>query len=290
MRSHAPPTSRLRPTTAIWRTAALVLGAVVVAGCALNAPRPGDDPAASRAAWFRAVQDARTAAAADSTEADGPFRLARLYVEVDSTSRARTELERALARDADHNPSLSLVSKLDFDGGRHEEAISRLEAARDRQGSLPEPMRLGLALHYEALADFEASEREFAAATGASTPAVYHQLRSEDFLEAGDVAARALVEAPYSAAAHNNFGITRLYAGDPDTAKEHFLQSLELDPEHGGALYNLAIVEAFYFFDDDRGREWFNRYLATGSKDDPDDLHTHFGTGSEASASEVSSR
>jgi hypothetical protein len=41
-------------------------------------------------------------------------------------------------------------------------------------------------------------------------------------------------------------------------------------------MYNMAIVEAFYFFDKDAGREWFARYKQLAS-DDPDDLTSVFG-------------
>jgi Tfp pilus assembly protein PilF len=94
---------------------------------------------------------------------------------------------------------------------------------------------------------------------------------------AAEAARMALEADPASAANHNNHGIALLYAGRPDAARQAFLDALERDAALPGALYNLAIVEAFYFFDEDAARGWFDRYVATGSRDDPDDLSAHFG-------------
>lgn len=256
---------------------ALALTGLLIAGCASNAPTPRTDEAADRDALGAQMQDARAMAAIDSTHAYWPYRMAELQVRADSLGRAEQHLREALRREPGHEPSLALLSKIDFDAGRHDEAIARLEAARERRGSLPEALRLGLALHYEARQDFESSDREFAASESLSTPVVYHALRGDGFESAGEIAERVLREQPRSAAAHNNYAITRLYAGQPAEAKTHLLRALELEPEHPGALYNLAIVEAFYFFDEDAARGWFDRYVATGSRDDPDDLSAHFG-------------
>ena len=39
----------------------------------------------------------------------------------------------------------------------------------------------------------------------------------------------------------------------------------------------MAIVEAFYFFNEKKAREWFTRYQQFASED-PDDLATQLGT------------
>jgi hypothetical protein len=59
-------------------------------------------------------------------------------------------------------------------------------------------------------------------------------------------------------------------------AREHFKNALSIDDEMPGALYNMAIVEAFYFFDEAAGREWFARYKKVAT-DDPDDLVARLG-------------
>jgi predicted Zn-dependent protease len=210
-------------------------------------------------------------------EAYWPHRMAELYVEADSSGRALSALDRALAADPDYNPSLSLTSKLWFEAGRHAEAISLLEAARARQGELPEALRLGLALHYEAVGRWDESAALFATTSQQpSSCVIYHMLRGESFLNAGEMAAAALREDPRSAANHNNYGITRLYAGDPNAAKAAFLEALELDPDLTGAIYNLAIVETFYFFDEAAGRDWFQLYRERGALEDPDGLSEIF--------------
>jgi len=68
-----------------------------------------------------------------------------------------------------------------------------------------------------------------------------------------------------------------LYAGRPVEARSAFLTALKLDERLPGALYNMAIVEAFYFFDEEEGRKWFARYKQYASED-PDDLEAVFGT------------
>jgi Flp pilus assembly protein TadD len=99
---------------------------------------------------------------------------------------------------------------------------------------------------------------------------VYLRLRGEHFAESLDVARKALDARP-SAVNHNNYGIAQLYAGDPESARESFLRAHELDGELPGPLYNLAIVDWFYFFAADDARDWFARYRKLAS-DDPDGL------------------
>jgi lipoprotein NlpI len=90
------------------------------------------------------------------------------------------------------------------------------------------------------------------------------------------VAEAALAANPDSAPNHNNFGIALLYDGEPEAAREAFLTALELDGQLAGALYNLAIVETYYFYDLDKGREWFSRYAELDTED-PDELGAVFG-------------
>ena len=101
-------------------------------------------------------------------------------------------------------------------------------------------------------------------------------LRGEDPLAATEEAERALKADPESAANLNNHGIALLYAGQPAEARQAFLAALERDDDLSGALYNLAIVDTYYFYDEDAGRQWFARYSELAS-DDPDDLATLLG-------------
>ena len=70
---------------------------------------------------------------------------------------------------------------------------------------------------------------------------------------------------------HNNWGIAQLYAGEPKAARKSFLTASKMDPELPGPLYNLAIVDRFYFFDEEAARDWFRRYRKL-SDEDPDGL------------------
>jgi Flp pilus assembly protein TadD len=76
---------------------------------------------------------------------------------------------------------------------------------------------------------------------------------------------------PKRAANQNNYGITRLRAGDPDGAREAFQKAIKLDPTLPGPYYNLAILEKFYLFDDAAAAKWYAAYRARSS-DDPDGL------------------
>lgn len=242
------------------------------------------------AAWRDAMIDARAALATTPEDPGVLHHIAQLYAAADSSDRALTFCERVLAAHPDHHIALSLWSKLQFELGEHDEAIARIEASGARQGALPDALRTGLALHYDAVGRWEESAREFDQVRTPNSAKVYHVLRGDDFLQAGELATAALEADPHSAASHNNFGITRLYAGEPERAREAFLRALELDSTASGALYNLAIVDAFYFFDEAQGRAWFERYRATGAVDDPDGLTELLAVGDGSSIGEQARR
>ena len=101
------------------------------------------------------------------------------------------------------------------------------------------------------------------------------ELHGEQYREAPRWAERAL-EADESAQNCNNYGIALLQEGRPKEARDVLLRALELEPDLPGALYNLAIVERFYFFDDEAALGWYRRY-ATHSSHDPDKLAEIFG-------------
>jgi tetratricopeptide (TPR) repeat protein len=88
-------------------------------------------------------------------------------------------------------------------------------------------------------------------------------------------AAQQALDGDKSAANYNNYGIALLYAGRPIEARNAFRSALELNKQLAGALYNMAIVETFYFFDEAAGREWFARYRRYASED-PDNLTARF--------------
>lgn len=277
--------------------AAATLGVVVLvtlAGC--SGALRGNQTVSTRgetfdaAAWRDAMIDAREELAAAPEDPAVLHRIAQLYAAADSSDLALAFCERVLTAHPDHHIALSLWSKLQFEQGAHDAAIARIEASRARKGALPDALQTGLALHYDAVGRWEESAREFDQVRTPNSAKVYHVLRGDHFLEAGELASAALQADPHSAASHNNFGITRLYAGDPERAREAFLRALELDPDASGALYNLAIVDAFYFFDEAQGRAWFERYRATGAVDDPDGLTELLAVGEGSSIGEQARR
>ncbi|HMB69839.1 MAG TPA: tetratricopeptide repeat protein [bacterium] len=209
-------------------------------------------------------------AAAEPTKPIWPFRIAERHVAAGDAAAAEESLREALARDPEHAPSLSLLGKVYWDQQRHEEAIRLLEGAPDVLEARAE-LRVALALHYDALDRVDRSDSLLAGSAPSSSVRAWQQLRGDDFGAADDIARRALDDDPDSAVDHNNWGITRLYAGEPEEARKSFLTAMELDPRLPGPLYNLAIVDRFYRFDEDSARDWFRRYLEL-ARDDPDGL------------------
>ncbi len=208
-----------------------------------------------------------------------PFRIAEIRSATGDPEGAEVALRRAFVLDPDHAPSLALLSKLWWEGTRHNDAIALLETHR-ASGSLPDELLLALALHYEAIDRIDVSDAIVESVAGrlsnwdsAGAAVTYLRLRGEDYRRSTDVADRALEARPESAVNQNNWGIARLYSGEPVEARKAFLTAVDLDPTLPGPLYNLAIVDKFYRFDDDSARDWFRRYLSLADED-PDDLST----------------
>jgi predicted Zn-dependent protease len=226
------------------------------------------------------LAEARDQAALDPGQPYWPYRSAQVYVEHDSLARAEAALQAALARDPGYLPALMLLSKLYYDSGRNSDGVALLEAARTRPGAFPEgvpaPLLAGLALHYEALGRHDlasgvVSDAKRTDAGRAGTALVYVTLRGDHPEAAADLAKAALDDNPHSAANQNNYGITRLRAGDPAEARRAFMAAIDRDPELPGPYYNLAILEKFYLFEDQEAARWYQAYRKR-SHADPDSL------------------
>jgi tetratricopeptide (TPR) repeat protein len=237
-------------------------------------------PAPSEAAPLTELEQAELQATLSPEEPYWLFHAGELLVAEDDPAMAETSLLASLERDSSYAPALSLLSKLYFDTGRHAEALALLEPLRARAagGSYGAPQALleGLALHYDALDEVEraaAVMAELAALQGEETgsPRVYLTLRGEAPDAATDLAVVELKKPGKSAVNHNNYGITKLRAGEPETAREAFLTAIEIDPSLPGPYYNLAILEKFYRFNDEAAVKWFGLYQER-SRDDPDGL------------------
>ncbi len=264
---------------------ALVLLCATTTGCGMRVLAHRSEPVERRSQpqltrHETRVLEAREQMALDAKEPYWPYRLGQIHVEADSLAQAEAALKASLRRDPSYAPALSLLAKLYYDAGRHAEAVELLESARTRPGAfaggVPQEITSGLALHYEALGRHDLAAalvgNASRSATGpARSAAVYVTLRGESARGATDLASAAVEEDAKSAANHNNYGITKLKAGDPKSARKAFLRAIELDPELPGPYYNLAILERYYRFDDVAAARWLRAYREHASQD-PDGL------------------
>lgn len=228
-----------------------------------------------------AVTEARTRMQLAPKEPYWPFRLGELYAAADSNALAVSNLNAALAVDPSYAPAASLLSRIYYDANMNAQGVTLLEDFLARNPNAPDALRAALALHFEALGDIDRAQAALAACAADSRDAhsarMLVSLRGADPQAALAAAKQALDADSKSAANQNNYGIALLCAGRPVEARAAFRTALELNKRLPGALYNMAIVETFYFFDEDAGREWFARYKQVASAD-PDDLTTRFET------------
>jgi len=208
-----------------------------------------------------------------------PCQLAELYLDSDSTAEAIGNLQASLAVDPNYAPAVSLLSRVYYDRRMHPQAVSLLEDYLSRNAEAPDALRASLALHYEALGEADKADAALASCAAGSREAecarVLAMLRHNDASAMLDTARKALDDDKNSAANHNNYGIALLMAGRPFDARDEFRAALDINGALPGALYNMAIVESFYFFDDASGRDWYARYLRVDNED-PDNLKAHF--------------
>jgi tetratricopeptide (TPR) repeat protein len=235
------------------------------------------------AAAPRAAATAVPSPAVARPDAD-PHAVAACHLAVDSLALAETELRALLAHDADDAVALSLLSKLLYRSGRYEEAVALLAPVTARPqafaGEARAALLAGLALHEDALGRIAQAREAMAAAAAAggrepSSAAVYVELRGEAPDSAAAPALDALRRGGRTAVNLNNFGITRLRAGDLDAARRAFGDAIARDPSLPGPYYNLAILEKYYRFDDVAAARRFAAYWER-SHDDPDSLRSAF--------------
>lgn len=186
-------------------------------------------------------------------------------------------LRAHLAANPTDTAALARLSRILWDGKRHEDGVAAIEQARAAGTSLDDALLTALALHHDALGHADVAdslarllEQRVSDWSREGSAIAYLRLRGDTFEDSEAIARRALDANP-SAANHNNLGIALLYAGRPADARKSFLTAVDLDPELPGPLYNLAIVDRFYRFDEESAREWFRKYR-TLSADDPDGL------------------
>jgi tetratricopeptide (TPR) repeat protein len=278
-----PRTGRGRRPRAV-ALVALLCATGALPGCGLSVIGHRVDPfgrgakAPSMSNLAESIRDTREQASLAPHEPYWSYRLGEIYVTADSLELGEAALRGALSVDPTYAPALSMLSKLYFTTGRNQQAVDMLEAARARTETTPKgfppALRVGLALHYDALGRADLSRGVLAGLTSRErdgSPSVYLILRGASPDSATALANQALHDAPKSAVSQNNFGITRLRAGDPAGARRAFLTAIEIDPRLAGPYYNLAILDKFYALDDEQATRWFNLYRER-STDDPDNL------------------
>jgi Flp pilus assembly protein TadD len=224
------------------------------------------------------IAEARARAATAPAEPYWPYHAAELYRSLGEPDSALDAVRGALARNAGYAPALALFSRLEYDAGRHDDAIAVLESARlaahRADAELGAELLAGLALHLAAAGrGAEAVEALNAAPRSRATDATaaviaFGQSRGA---AAAKLAEEALEHHPASAACQNNAGIARLSVGDVAGARKALLEAIELDPTRPGPYYNLTILEKYYALDDDAAARWLAKYR-TLSSDDPDGL------------------
>ena len=263
---------------ASWLLGSLLLGSLLL-GCGGSRPALEQDPLALADSTSAEIEQ-RGVAERDSTRVllRAHWERAHALALHDSLDAARTEVDRALALDSLDAPSLVLFSDLEYRRGRHAEAIPRLERACKEIASCPLELTASLALHLAAngetaRADSLLAPRYEDADSWKRIGSVlaFAALRSEHPERLGPRAAELALEADESPINLNNQGIALLIKGEAREARQIFERAHELAPKLPGPLYNLAIVERFYFRNDVKAREWFERYLAL-SDSDPDGL------------------
>ncbi len=282
--------ARIRRALAL---AMLLWASALLGGCAAGlvthrSDRAAPDDRTGGTAGSSELLELRAQSASHPAEPYWPYRLGELWLASDSLPEAEAALKASLARDATYAPALALLSKLYYRSGRHREGVSMLEPVRSRPDSFPAEARrvllAGLALHQQALGRSDLAGAALAEAPPtdarhAGSAVVYVLLCGDQPDSAAALAAAAMRADPRSAVNQNNYGITRLRAGDPVSAHQAFLAAIDRDPDLPGPYYNLAILEKFYLFEDDDASRWFDTYWER-SHADPDSLRGVFQDGS----------
>ena len=241
----------------------------------------------------KAIADAQAQATLAPQEPYWAYHLGELHLAAENYGEAASSLQAAMALDPAYAPAAGLLSKMYYDAGSYEAGAVLLEDFIARNPGAPDELRAALALHLEALGDVDAAEAVLAECSTNTrdirTTRTFVSLRGADLAGAYDAAKRAVDDNSKSAVNQNNYGIALLGQGRPQEARDAFMKALDIDDKLAGAMYNMAIVETFYFLNEVAGREWFDKYKQL-SNEDPDDLASVFGTaptaGMSAEASE----
>ena len=175
--------------------------------------------------------DARSEMIAHPQDPYWPFKFAEECLSRDSVAEAETALRASLERDGAYAPALSALSKLSTRAvvtrRRFRCSIRRSAHPTQYPDDTRQILLTGLALHHDALGRPDLARQSVAAMPRpelkrSRSALVYVTLRGEARTRPRSSAEKALDADSRSAVNLNNFGITRLRAGDPEAAKKAF--------------------------------------------------------------------
>jgi tetratricopeptide (TPR) repeat protein len=239
-----------RPRRAVFcdraRALLILLSLAGLAGCASGR---GSLPAARSRDAALLQREARASRAAEPY-----YQLALLHYAEDQPDAALDALHRALGRDPQYAPALTLLARLLHEGQRSAEGVRYFES-RPLE-SWPEPVRLNLALLYADLGNTVQARRILeglqhgSQAEAAAVNLAYLDLLDERPDAASDRLAR--LEQRYHDAPEvlNNLALAHLRSGDVERATRLLQDVAGRFPDFAPAQLNLALLLRHYLFDE----------------------------------------
>jgi Flp pilus assembly protein TadD len=226
-----------RPSAERWAVAAVVLAAVILSGCTTSMGQPDPTP---------------EVAADDSL--DQLRERAGMALETGRTAQAKQLFGTILARAPDDPEALTGLGEAEVLLGEHSAGLEHSRKAAELAGE--RAFLKARALHNAGVAllltdQAEQAEQELEAAVELDPTSwrAWNALgRARDARRAWEEARaayeKALSLAPREGAVLNNFGMSKLSAGDPDGAAELFVRALESSPDLAPAETNLRLALA----------------------------------------------
>jgi Flp pilus assembly protein TadD len=226
-----------RPSAGRWAVASAVLAAAVLSGCTTGTR-----------------QSTPTPAIAPSESLDQLRKRAEVALETRRAAQAKQLYGSILAQAPDDAAALTGLGEAELLLGEHRAALAHSRKAVELAGERADlearaRHNAGVALLFTGRP--EAAEQELEAAVEADPTSwrAWSALgRARDARDAWEEARaayeKALALAPNEGAVLNNFGMSKLSAGDPDGAAALFVSALEASPDLAAAETNLRLALA----------------------------------------------
>ena len=200
-----------------------------------------------------------------------PWAIGVQAMDADSAEVAEIWFKSSLQVEPLYAPALSHLTALQYQQGRHEDALALLNAAEASwSGVFPRTLMAGKALHQQALGS-QAEAENTAATADVDAVSSFVYLKGDRFRLAQFPAKVAHEIDSRNPTVLNNMAITLLQQGNARGARDMLREATVLAPELPGPLYNLAAVECFYFRDMEEAQVWMDRYLMLDQQD-PDGI------------------